>query len=118
VALPLVIDEEQIFSFKFWFDGTIHQGMYYQNELYCRLQTFQINQRSQVYQLGCKLAAKDILVALTCTETTCSLWGSLRADDIKNILSRKKLNLPASAPSASTPPASIESPPPNAQVSR
>jgi hypothetical protein len=100
VALPLVIDEEQIFSFKFWFDGTIHEGMYYRNDLYCKLQTFDIQERPLVYQLGCKLAKKEALIALTFTPTTCSLWGSLRSVGIKNILIKQKtLNPPNLDPS-------------------
>ncbi|UBF24791.1 hypothetical protein K9N68_24480 [Kovacikia minuta CCNUW1] len=84
--LPLVIDEEKVFIFEFWFKDTLTQGMYCHNELFSKLRTFDIRQRSQVYRLACKLAQKDAFVVLTCTATTCSLWGSLRSSLIKEIL--------------------------------
>lgn len=101
--LPLVIKEEQIFAFKFWFNGTIRNGMYYQNELFCRLETFDASKRPQVYQLGCKLAQKNVLVALSSSTQTCSLWGSLRSPMVKKILLNPAiLNLPNPAGTAAT----------------
>jgi hypothetical protein len=85
-VLPLVIDEENVFIFEYWFDGTLRQGMYYHNELFSRVATFDIHQRPQVYQYGCKLTQRNALIVLTCTPSTCSLWGSLRSTVIKEIL--------------------------------
>lgn len=84
--LPLVIQEEQIFSFEFWLNGSIHRGMHYRGELYCKLQTSDIYHRSQVYQLGCKLQKRSEPIILTCTPTTCSLWGSLRSSTAREFL--------------------------------
>ncbi len=86
--LPLLINEQQIFTFQFWFNGSLRYGMYYRNDLYCKLETFEIAQRPQVYQLGCRLANKNAAIVMTITENTCSLWGSLRAPLIKKILLR------------------------------
>jgi hypothetical protein len=85
-VLPFLIDERQIFTFKFWFNGKIQNGMYYRNELFCQLGTFSIQNRSRVYQLGCKLAQRDALSAITCSTNSCRLWGSLRADLVKQLL--------------------------------
>lgn len=106
--LPRVIDEDQIFIFKFWFNGNIRQGMYFQNELYCKLQTFDIQQRSHVYQLGCKLTKKNAQVVLTCTQETCSLWGSLRGSVIKEILLGQKKSSESMASPSSVDPATQE----------
>ena len=84
--LPLVIQEEQIFSFEFWLNGSIHRGMHYRGELYCKLQTSDIHHRSQIYQLGCRLQKGNEPIILTCTPTTCSLWGSLRSAAAKEFL--------------------------------
>jgi hypothetical protein len=93
---PILINEEQVFSFKFWFDGNIHYGMFYQNELFFRLASFKPKQRPQVYQLGCKLARQNTLIALSCSETGCTLWGSLRSPLVKHILLNASLpELPA-----------------------
>jgi hypothetical protein len=85
VLAPLV-NEDQIFSFKFWFNSTIQYGMFYNNELFCRLKVFDLQARSQAYQLGSKLVQQDAVIILTCTPTTCSLWGSLRSPLIKEML--------------------------------
>ncbi len=51
-----------------------------------KLKTFNIQQRPWVYQLGCKLGQEDALIIVSCSTNTCSLWGSLRAFIIKDIL--------------------------------
>lgn len=84
--LPLVIDERQVFTFKFWFNGKIQTGMSYYNELFCQLGTFSIQHRSRVYQLGCQLAQRGAFLAVTCSATSCCLWGSLRTDLVKQLL--------------------------------
>lgn len=71
--------------------------MYYRNELFCQLARFEIQKRPQVYQLGFKLAQQDALIILTCSTSTCSLWGSLRSPSVKNILlNATALQLPGS----------------------
>lgn len=84
--LPLVIAESKIFVFKFWFDGDIKEGMCYQNELFCRLQQFDIHDRVQVYHLGCRLASQEVLIAFTASAEQCSLWVSLRDPLAKTLL--------------------------------
>lgn len=84
--LPLVADEEQIFAFKFWFNGVIQTGMYYRNELFCRLSTYDITARARVYHLGCRLAKQQVVVVLSSSTNTCSLWASLRDPAVKAML--------------------------------
>lgn len=76
--LPLVVDEKKIFIFKFWFNGSIQDGMSYQNELFCRLQTFDIQHRAQVYHFACKLTQQNTALVITSSAKACSLWASLR----------------------------------------
>lgn len=78
LVLPLVINEDQIFAFNFWFNGSVRRGMYHQHELYCHLESFAIQKRPQVYQLGCKLAQQYRSIVLSSSATSCSLWISLR----------------------------------------
>ncbi|MBD1911971.1 MULTISPECIES: hypothetical protein [unclassified Leptolyngbya] len=75
--LPPVISEQDIFPFKFWFDGNIQDGMYYRNELYYRLYTVNISRRARLFHYGCKLASHSTLV-LTTNLRDCSIWVSLR----------------------------------------
>lgn len=84
--LPLVIDEQQVFIFKFWFDGKIQDGMHFQNELFCQIGTFGVSERSRVYQAACKLAHQGTLLAITCSDTTCRVWGNLRDETVKQLL--------------------------------
>lgn len=83
---PIVIDEETVFSFNFWLNDSIHYGMYYNNELFGRLACFDIQLRSQVYQLGCQLTQQKAFVVITCSATSCCLWGGLRTPLIKKLL--------------------------------
>jgi len=76
-VLPPVISERDIFPFKFWFDGHIQDGMYYRNELYYRLHTVGISQRSKLFHYACKLSRKTTLV-LTTNLRECSIWVNLR----------------------------------------
>jgi hypothetical protein len=85
-VLPLVINEDQIFTFNFWFNGSVHCGMYHQSELYCRLESFTLQKRPQVYQLGCKLAQQYTAIVLSSSVTSCSLWISLRHPSTGRIL--------------------------------
>lgn len=86
LVLPLVISEDQIFTFNFWFNGSIRRGMYHQGELYCRLESFAIQKRPQVYQLGCKLTQQYTAIVLSSSVTSCSLWLSLRHPSTGRIL--------------------------------
>ena len=105
--LPLIVDENKILIFKFWFEGDIQDGMAYRGELFCRLQTFALAYRPQVYQFGCRLIRQGISAALTSGDESCSLWVSLRDPQIKVMLSEAKagglcnLPLPATLPSVS-----------------
>ncbi|EKQ70779.1 hypothetical protein OsccyDRAFT_1084 [Leptolyngbyaceae cyanobacterium JSC-12] len=84
--LPLILSEQQIFIFKFWFNNQLCSGMTYQNELFCQIGAFDADQRPQVYQTACKLAQHDVNLIVTCSKTTCRLWGSLRDEAVKRLL--------------------------------
>lgn len=84
--LPPVIDEKQVFTFKFWFGDKVQTGMHYQNELFCQIATLDISQRSHAYQQACKLAQQGILIVITCSAQQCHMWGSLRNETVKQLL--------------------------------
>ncbi len=70
--------------------------MTHRNELFCRLRTFDLALRSQVYHLGCQLAQKHhSLIVLTNGPQTCSLWSSLRDPSTEFFITTPDaLNLP------------------------
>ncbi len=84
--LPLIVNEDDLSTFKFWFNENLQEGMHHRNELFCRLQIFDIRYRSLVYHLGCKLAQQGSVVVLSCGLDTCSLWASLRDPITKRTL--------------------------------
>ena len=102
--LPMVLSESHVFTFKFWFADILQDGMCHQNELFCRLRTFDAKERGRVYYLGYKLSQHYTLVALTTTDSHCSLWISLRDPRSEMILKRAtSLKLPSVSSSENKP---------------
>ena len=87
--LPPVIEEGEYSPFKFWFEHTIQDGMYYQNELFYRLHTISSESRAQLYHYACQLAQHDYVV-VTLTDDECSIWVSLRSPNITALSLRKQ----------------------------
>ncbi|MDX2213208.1 MAG: hypothetical protein SFY66_07955 [Oculatellaceae cyanobacterium bins.114] len=76
--LPPVIDEEKLFPFKFWFNNSIQDGMFYRNELFYRLHSIDIRNRARLYHYACRIAQRDSVV-VSATDVSCSIWVSLRS---------------------------------------
>ena len=93
--LPFVIDERKILIFKFWFDNKVQDGLSYQGELFCRLQTLEPCYRPQLYHFGCKLSQQGTSTVISSGINTSSLWVSLRDPAIKTMLANSEtLDLP------------------------
>ncbi|MBD1860570.1 MULTISPECIES: hypothetical protein [Trichocoleus] len=111
--LPFVVDERKILIFKFWFGDSVQDGLSYQGELFCRLQTLELQYRPQLYHFGCKLAQQGTSVVISSSLNTCSLWISLRDPALKTMLADSgTLDLPKVPPfslvEASDPPQAEE----------
>lgn len=76
--LPPVIHEGDFFPFKFWFNSSIQDGMYYRSELYYRLHTVDVGHRARLYHYACKLSRQSAVVVTT-NDKACSLWLNLRS---------------------------------------
>ncbi|NJN87173.1 MAG: hypothetical protein HC881_13850 [Leptolyngbyaceae cyanobacterium SL_7_1] len=77
-VIPPVINEATLSPFKFWFQTSIHDGMYYHNELFCRWCTVTATDRAQLFHYACQLIRQNAVV-ITADEQQCSLWVSLRS---------------------------------------
>jgi hypothetical protein len=77
-VLPPVIPEGELFPFRFWLNGSFHNGMHYRSELFYLLYTADAQYRSQVYHYACKLAQNNTIV-ISMTEASCRIWVSLRS---------------------------------------
>jgi hypothetical protein len=88
-VLPPVVNEGKVFPFKFWFNNTVQDGMYHQNELFYRLHTVPLALRAQLYHYACRLAQRDN-VMVTASNTHCSIWVSLRSPSVTALTLRRQ----------------------------
>ncbi|MEB3355799.1 MAG: hypothetical protein VKK04_03575 [Synechococcales bacterium] len=82
--LPLLLNELELTPFKFWFDGTVQDGIFYGNELFCRLRSTPLEQRAYLYQYACRLARRNTVVVSLGSEN-CNLWISLRSPNLADL---------------------------------
>lgn len=78
--LPAILSEDSIRPFNFYRDGSVHQGMSYQQRLYRLIEQFKVCRRLQAYDLGCSLATQDNAVAITVSEHAYKVWVELRSN--------------------------------------
>lgn len=62
--------------------------MFYHNELFYRLQTVAADQRPKLYQQACRLAQHSAVVVTT-SEQNCSMWLSLRSNQLPQFVKDK-----------------------------
>ncbi|MBE7380837.1 MAG: hypothetical protein F6J95_005455 [Leptolyngbya sp. SIO1E4] len=93
--LPSVISESAVQPFKFWFNGTLQDGLHFHNELYYRLKEQPITARSKLYHLACKLSRRGADILLTVDKQQCSLWANLRNQRVAALTFSARLPLPS-----------------------
>jgi len=89
-VLPPVLEEGDYSTFKFWFENSIQDGMYYRNELFYRLHTAPSWSRARLFHYACRLAQHDHIV-VTAAEETYSIWVSFRSPNLTASKLRKQL---------------------------
>jgi len=77
--LPVVLSENVVNLFKFYMDGSIREGMRYNDELYVLAHKFPGSHWLKGYQIACELAASEKLVAITASDDRYAIWIGLRA---------------------------------------
>ena len=92
--LPRVISETSVRPFKFWFNNQLQDGVHFQNELYYRLRHQPIEARSKLYQLACRLSQQGADVIFIVGDQHCSLWASLRNQEVAAITLGQLLVMP------------------------
>lgn len=90
--LPQVLPESQLHIFKFWFNGSVQDGLHYRNELFYRARTVNSSERTRLYQLACRLCDRNADLVLSAIEDSCSLWISLRNQKLA-VLALRQANL-------------------------
>lgn len=87
--LPQILSERQLRTFKFWFNSGVQDGLHHQNELYYRAKTVDSSQRMRLYQLACRLSDRNANLLISAAEDSCSLWISLRNQELAVIALRQ-----------------------------
>lgn len=77
--LPVVLSENVVNLFKFYMDGSIREGMWYNNELYGLARQLSGSHRLKGYQMACELAEQGTPVVVTASDDRYAIWISLRA---------------------------------------
>lgn len=77
--LPVVLSENVVNLFKFYMDGSIREGMWYNNELYGLAREFPESHRLKGYQIACELAEQGTPVVITASDDRYAIWIGLRA---------------------------------------
>lgn len=93
IVLPPVIREGDFFPFKFWFNNSIQDGMYYRNELFYRLYSVSLKHRAKLYHHACRMA-QDEMVVVSAGDRICSLWISLRGSGASELQGHNLKKLP------------------------
>ena len=78
--LPNVVDESQVNQFCYW-DEKICKGMMYQGELYRHLNSYEEQERINIFLLGMKLTQQGLTICITCADGIYSLWIGLRLEN-------------------------------------
>lgn len=77
--LPSVIPEALIAAFKYWQEG-VKVGMFYNNELFTQVKTYNLADRLAAYEDACELSDQGIQVCVTVSDREYCLWQSLKSD--------------------------------------
>mgnify|MGYP005854585733 CR=1 FL=1 len=84
-VLPPILSEGNFRPFKFWFNDRLQDGLFYQNELFFRLQTLSVTYRATLYQHACQLAQRDSVI-VTASPTEYTIWISLHSPRLSHFV--------------------------------
>ncbi|MEO0537606.1 MAG: hypothetical protein AAF215_27560 [Cyanobacteria bacterium P01_A01_bin.123] len=77
MALPKIVQRDNVRVFNFYREQALHEGMIYRGKLYRLLRVFPSDQRLQASALGCKLGSN---VVITVSEVAFQVWGDWQID--------------------------------------
>ncbi|MDX2243624.1 MAG: hypothetical protein NW224_23335 [Leptolyngbyaceae cyanobacterium bins.302] len=77
-TVPLVVDENQVAPFTFYWNGAVRLGMRYDHELYGLMHEVSLYARLDAYQMGCEMLAQGLPVLITASRQRYALWLNLR----------------------------------------
>jgi hypothetical protein len=77
--LPVLLIQDQVSLFKFWFNGNVQEGLRYRNKLFFKSELFQRYQRTEALELGYKISQKNIQTVITFSQLNYILWVDLQS---------------------------------------
>jgi hypothetical protein len=78
----LVLSQDLIQSFKFWYQNGIHQGMCFNNEMYRLCVVYGSDDRHKAFSLATALIEHGAQACITCLNTEYKVWVSLRTQNL------------------------------------
>lgn len=76
--IPVLLSEQQVVFFKFYFNQAVRTGMSHRNELYQLIQIFDAQARLEAYRFGCDLIVQGVPVVISRSKDQYLVWSSLR----------------------------------------
>lgn len=83
---PMVVSEEQVRIFNYYYAGQLCQGMMCQNRLYRLISSFRLEERPKAYALGYKLNKKSTCTIITQARDRWDVWQDLRSGLVEEAL--------------------------------
>ncbi|MFQ4138068.1 hypothetical protein PGN35_017290 [Nodosilinea sp. PGN35] len=79
---PLVIQESLVYRFRYW-NETVQEGMYFNNDLYTYFQAFPVASRLTAYATAYEQIQQGNSVCITVSESRYILWLCLRTPTVQ-----------------------------------
>lgn len=73
-----IAQEQSIQSFRFYFEGKVHQGMSYENQLYKLVKTLSSNNDLEAYRIGQSLSLAKHQIVVTVSQKRAQIWVDLK----------------------------------------
>jgi hypothetical protein len=82
----MLLAEQLVEPFNFYFGGAVRQGIRHGSELYGLTHEFNLRTRSKAYQTACELMNQTTAVIMTASETRYAIWVNLRSPLYSNLV--------------------------------
>ncbi|WP_075598529.1 hypothetical protein [Leptolyngbya sp. 'hensonii'] len=88
---PVILDEQLVHRFNFYFEGNIRQGMRHGCRLYGLVEQFNSRHRLNAYQLACELAEQGLPIVVTVSGSSYRVWLGLDSPSYPHFHARQQV---------------------------
>lgn len=79
VMLPLIVYEDAVRLFSFYYEGYVHQGISHEQKLYRLIHCTGIDSRLEAYEAGLRLSNQGIKILITVSDRCYRVWAEIRS---------------------------------------